>query len=172
MVLPIVKYGDPILEMRAEEIKEIDDDLRAFVADLTETMYVRDGIGLAANQVGSLRRVAVIDPSGGKEPDALIVLINPDIIETSDDLVEFNEGCLSFPEIHIDVVRPNAIKVRALTLDGEEMLYEVDGMLARIFQHEIDHLNGVLFIDHTRGLARQMLLTRIKGMKRRGEWDD
>lgn len=171
MVLPIVKYGDPVLQMRAEEIKEIDDEIRTLAADMIETMHAGDGIGLAANQVGSLHRIAVVDPSAGKDPDAIIVLINPDIIESGGDPVEVNEGCLSFPDVHIDVVRPDAITVRALDLNGDEMHYELTGMLSRIFQHEIDHLNGVLFIDHIRGLARHMVLTRIKGMKRRGEWD-
>jgi peptide deformylase len=138
---------------------------------MVETMRENDGIGLAANQVGVSKQVAIIDPSLGEDPEALIVLINPEIVEQAEEAEPFNEGCLSFPEIRIDVPRPVSVTVKALDLDGEEKTYKVDEILSRVFQHEIDHLNGVVFINYLKGLAKQMVLTRIKNMKKRGEWD-
>ena len=171
MILPIVKYGDPVLTTKAEKIEEINDKIKELAANMFETMYASDGVGLAAQQVGELKMIAVMDPSAGEDPEAKVVLINPEITETSEECEPFQEGCLSFPEIRFDVVRPTSITVKALNLDGEEVTYEDDEFLARVMQHEIDHLNGVVFIDHLRGMAKQMVKTRIKGMKRRGEWD-
>lgn len=171
MIRPVVTYGDPVLEQPAEPIEEITDEIRELVSDMLETMHFEDGIGLAANQVGEAKQVAVIDTSGGEDPEAVIVLINPVIEESSEETEPFNEGCLSFPDIRFDVVRPAAVKVRALNLEGEEQEYDVDGILARVFQHEIDHLHGVLFIDYLRGLSKQMVMTRIKNRIKRGEWE-
>jgi peptide deformylase len=171
MIRKVVKFGDPVLEQKAEPIKEIDDEVKELVADMIETMHFEDGIGLAANQVGELKQVAVIDPSGGEDPEAVIVLINPEITEFSEEEEAFNEGCLSFPDIRFDVVRPAAIKLKALNLEGEEVEYDVDEILARVFQHEIDHLNGVLFIDYLKGMSKQMVMTRIRNKIKRGDWD-
>jgi peptide deformylase len=171
MIRNVVKFGDPVLEKRAETIDKVDDEIRALVDDMVETMHFEDGIGLAANQVGELKRVAVVDPSAGEDPEKLIVLINPEIVEYGEETEPFNEGCLSFPEIRFDVVRPKSIKVEAEDMDGKEHTYELDGILARVFQHEIDHLNGVLFIDYLKGMSKQMVMTKIKNRMKRGEWD-
>lgn len=171
MILPVVKYGDPVLITKAEKVEEITDEIRELVANMFETMYASEGIGLAAQQVGELKMVAVVDPSVGEDPEAKVVLINPEITEESEEVEPFQEGCLSFPEIRFDVVRPAGITVKALNMDGEEMEYKVDEIMARVFQHEIDHLNGIVFIDHLKGMAKQMIKTRIKNMKRKGEWD-
>lgn len=171
MLRKVVKFGDPVLEKRAEPVKEIDSGVRELIDDMIETMHFEDGIGLAANQVGELKRVAVVDPSAGEDPDKLMVLINPEIVEYGEEEELFNEGCLSFPDIRFDVSRPVKIKVEAQNLEGEEIIYELEGLLARVFQHEIDHLNGVLFIDYLKGMSREMVMTRIKNKIKRGEWD-
>ena len=172
MILPIVKYGDPVLEKRAEDIDGIDDEVRQLVEDMFETMYENEGIGLAANQVGSLKRIAVIAlPQGEGEEDLRIVLVNPEIVERGEEEEVIEEGCLSFPEIRFNVSRPVNIKVKAQDMKGEPLEFDIDGMLARVFQHEIDHLDGVLFTDYLRGMQKEMIMTRIKNMKKRGEWD-
>jgi peptide deformylase len=171
MILPVVKYGDPVLTTKAEIIDEITDEIRELAENMFETMYAADGVGLAAQQVGELKMIAVVDPSAGEDPEARVVLINPEIIEESEECEPFQEGCLSFPEIRFDVVRPKAITVKAQNLEGEEVVYKDDEFLARIMQHEIDHLHGVVFIDYLKGMAKQMVKTRIKSMKRKGEWD-
>ena len=171
MILPIVKYGDPVLEKRAEDVPGVDDELRQLVDDMFETMYENEGIGLAANQVGSLKRVAVISLPQEEDEEQVIVLVNPEIVERGEEEEVVEEGCLSFPEIRFNVSRPVNIKVEALDMDGKPVEFDVDGLLARVFQHEIDHLNGVLFTDYLRGMQKEMVMTRIKNMKKRGEWD-
>lgn len=171
MILPVVKYGDPVLVTKAERIESITDEIKELAANMFETMYVEEGIGLAAQQVGELIMLAVVDPSAGEDPEARVVLINPEIIETSEEIEAFQEGCLSFPEIRFDVDRPVKITVKALNLEGEEKIYQADDILARVMQHEIDHLNGIVFIDHLKGMAKQMVKTRIRNLKRKGEWD-
>ncbi len=170
MILPIVKYGDPVLTTAAEEIGEVDDEIRRLADDMVETMYAEPGIGLSANQVGVLKRVAVVDLSQGENPDELRVLINPEIVEVEGGVTE-EEGCLSFPGIALKIERPEKVVVRTLDLEGEERTIEGRGILARALAHEIDHLNGVVFIDYLTGLAKQMVLTEIKRLKRNGEWD-
>ncbi len=170
MVLKVVKYGDPVLSAVAGKVEEVDEEIKELVRNMFETMQGQDGIGLAANQVGILKRVVVIDPSAGEDPEALLVLINPEII-SSEGEETCEEGCLSFPEIRFDVSRPESIKVKALNLEGQEVVHEVKNLLAKIFTHEIDHLSGILFIDKLKGLAKEMVLTKIKRMKRNGEWD-
>lgn len=170
MILPIVKYGDPILTTPTEEVEEIDDEIRQLVEDMFETMYAAPGIGLSANQVGSRHRVAVIDVSLGEDPDAKFILINPVITEKEGEQTA-EEGCLSFPEIEVEVTRPERIVVHALNLEGEAIVIEAKDILARVFCHEIDHLDGVVFINYQTGLAKQMTLTTIKRLKRQGAWD-
>lgn len=170
MILPILKYGDPHLITPAEEVDEIDDEIRKLVEDMFETMYDEPGVGLAANQVGVLKRVAVVDLSIGEDPNAPLVLINPEIIEIEGEQAA-EEGCLSFPEIEIEITRPERIVVKALDLEGEEFTLEASNMLTRVICHEIDHLNGKVIIDFQTGLAKQMTLTRIKRLKRQGKWD-
>ena len=140
MILTIVKYPDPVLQQPGEPVTEFNDELRKFVADMFETMYAAQGIGLAAQQVGVAKRVAVIDLSAGKDPRQKLVLINPEVIERAGKQYE-EEGCLSFPEIREKVQRALTVRVRAQDLDGK--WFEMDGeeLLSRCFQHEIDHLS-------------------------------
>jgi peptide deformylase len=171
MLLKVVKYGDPTLEVPTQEITKISDDINQLIEDMKETMYDHDGVGLAANQIGSPLRLAIIDTSAGEDPEKFMVLINPVITHYSEEEEEMEEGCLSFPEVRFNVFRPSAIIVEALDLDGKKQVYELEDMLARIFQHEIDHLDGKVFIRFLHGLSKQMVLAKIKNMKKWGEWD-
>jgi peptide deformylase len=170
MILKIVKYPDPILEKPGEPVSEFNDELRKFIDDMFETMYASQGIGLAAQQVGVAKRVTVIDLSCGKDPAEKRVFVNPEIIERSGKLYE-EEGCLSFPEIREKVSRAAHVKVRAQDAFGK--WFELDGeeLLSRCLQHEIDHLDGVLFIFRISALKRDLALRKIRKMKRDGEWD-
>ncbi len=170
MILKIVKYPDPVLEKPGEPVSEFNDELRKFIADMFETMYASKGIGLAAQQVGVAKRVTVIDLSCGEDPNEKRVFVNPEIIERAGKLYE-EEGCLSFPEIREKVVRAAHVKVRAQDEFGK--WFEVDGeeLLSRCLQHEIDHLDGVLFIFRISALKRDLALRKIRKMIRAGEWD-
>jgi peptide deformylase len=158
--------GSPTLRQRAEPVAAVDDTVRELVDDLFETMYAARGVGLAANQVGVARRVAVVDV--GKEVPEPLVLINPEIKEVSDDAEIAEEGCLSIPEIFGDVERPLRVVVRALDKDGAPFELECAGYQARAIQHEIDHLDGVLFLDHLSAVKRSLLLSKWKRL-RKGE---
>ena len=171
MLLTVVKYGNPILETPTEEVTEINDEIRQLVEDMQETMYDNEGVGLAANQVGSSKRIAIIDTSSGEDPEILLVLINPVITDYSEELDEMEEGCLSFPEIRFDIIRPYGVTLEATDLDGNKQVHEASGLLARVFQHELDHLDGKVFIRFLHGLNKQMVKTKIKNMKKRGEWE-
>jgi|SRR6516165_3143668 peptide deformylase len=169
MIFNIVKYPDPVLEQKGADVTEFNDELRQFVADMFETMYASQGIGLAAQQVGVTKRVTVIDLSAGKDPAQKLVLVNPDIVFSQGKQYE-EEGCLSFPDIREKVQRSAKVRVRARNEKGEP--FEMDGeeLLARAFQHEIDHLNGVLFIFRMSTLKRSMCLRRIKKLQQEGDW--
>ena len=169
MILPIVKYPDPVLQQPGEPVTEFDDKLRQFVADLFETMYAAQGIGLAAPQVGVSKRITVIDTSNAKEPDKKMVLINPEIIEQEGRIYE-DEGCLSFPEIREKVVRHAKVRIRAQDEYGKWFEAEGEELLSRCIQHEIDHLDGVLFIFRISSLKRDLALRKIRKMQRAGEW--
>jgi peptide deformylase len=158
-----------VLQQKGEPVTEFNDELRKFVADLFETMYASQGIGLAAQQVGVAKRVTVIDLSMGKDPEDKLVLINPEIILREGRQYE-EEGCLSFPEIREKVVRAEKVRVRAQDENGE--WFEMDGeeLLSRAFQHEIDHLDGVLFIFRMSPLKRSLTLRRIRKMQNEGTW--
>jgi len=158
--------GSPILRQRAEPVAAVDDAVRELVDDLFETMYAARGVGLAANQVGVARRVAVVDV-GTDVPDPL-VLINPEIVEQSDATDIAEEGCLSIPEVFGDVERPLRVVVSALDKDGAPYRREATGYQARAIQHEIDHLDGVLFLDHLSAVKRGLLLSKWK-RSRKGE---
>lgn len=169
MIRPIVKYPDPILQNATEPVTEFNAELRTLAADMFESMYAAKGIGLAAPQIGVGKRLTVIDLSNKENPAEKIVLVNPEVIERAGRLYE-EEGCLSLPEIREKVVRAARVKVKAQNLDGE--WFEIDGeeLLARAMQHEIDHLDGVLFIFRLSGLKRDLILRKIRKLQRTGEW--
>jgi peptide deformylase len=169
MIREIVKYPDPVLQKKTEPVTEFNDELQALVDDMFESMYAAQGIGLAAPQVGISRRLTVIDLSFKKNPEDKIVLINPEIIHKEGKQNE-EEGCLSLPEIREKVSRAMKVRVRAQNVKGE--WFEIDGeeLLARAFQHEIDHLDGVLFIFRVSALKRDLLLRKIRKMQKNGEW--
>ncbi len=152
-VLPIRLFPDPVLRVRCRAVERFDPRLRALVSDMVETMYAAPGVGLAAPQVGVEERVAVIDPSVGDDPDALLVLVNPEITVTDGTATEA-EGCLSIPEFQEKVTRHASLSVRAHDADGQPVAVEATGILARVIQHELDHLDGVLFVDRLTGLRR------------------
>jgi len=169
MPLEIVKYPDPVLERPAEPVTEFNDELRKFVDDMFEAMYAAKGIGLAAPQVGVSRRITVIDLSFKERPEEKIVLINPEIILREGKQYE-EEGCLSLPEIREKVSRAAKVIVRAQDVDGN--WFEIEGieLLARAFQHEIDHLDGILFFRRVSALKRDLILRRIRKIQKAGEW--
>ncbi|MCX7929693.1 MAG: peptide deformylase [Chlorobi bacterium] len=168
MILPVYLYNHPILRQRAEAIKETDDELTSFVSNMFETMYNANGIGLAANQVGSRRAVIVVDigqleENGTTQP---LCLLNPQIIVSSDQLVEYEEGCLSVPGIREIVFRPDKVTVEYDDLALSHHRIEAEGMLARVLQHEIDHLNGIYFFDRISPMRRTLLKNRLKRIER------
>ena len=169
MILKIVKYPDPVLSKPGEPVTEFDDDLRKLIADMFETMYAEQGVGLAAPQVAVSKRLTVIDLSNNKDPKGKLVLINPEIIFREGKVYE-EEGCLSFPDIREKVVR--AAKVRIRAQDERGKWFEMDGeeLLWRAFQHEIDHVDGMLFIFRMSALKRDLNLRKIRKMQRDGEW--
>ena len=169
MNLTIVKYPEPVLQQPGEPVTEFNDELRKLIADMFETMYASQGIGLAAPQVAVSKRVTVIDLSMGKDPAQKLVLVNPEIIVQEGKQYE-EEGCLSFPDIREKVAR--AAKVRVRAQDEKGKWFEMDGeeLLARAFQHEIDHLDGMLFIFRMSPLKRDMALRKIRKLQREGTW--
>ena len=158
--------GSPILRQRAEPVPGVDDAVRRLIDDLFETRYAAKGVGLAANQVGLAQRVAVVD-TGGETPDPL-VLVNPTIVRRGDEMETAEEGCLSIPEIFGDVERPVSIVVEAADRTGTPFRLEVSGYRARAIQHEVDHLDGVLFLDHLSAVKRGLLLSKWRRL-RQGE---
>jgi len=170
-ILRIVKYGDPVLETPTRRVEAITDEIRALVRDMIETMYAAPGVGLAATQVGVPLRVAVIDTTVGEDPKALIVMVNPEVIESRGEQTE-EEGCLSIPGYSEFVRRPQWSKVRALDLDGNEFTREGEGLLARAFCHETDHLDGKLYIHRLSGIKRSLITKRIRRSAREGEWEE
>jgi peptide deformylase len=168
-ILPIKKYPSPELTTRAEEVATIDDELRALAADMVETMYAATGVGLAANQVGVTRRLAVMDISAGENPDDLHYMINPEIVETEGTESE-EEGCLSFPGLTEIVTRPRRLTMRALNLEGKIYTLEGEGLLARAICHEVDHLNGVLFVNRLTGFKKERVRKEIRRNVRSGAW--
>lgn len=169
MILPVVKYGDPVLTKRAEEVTEFDAKLRKLVDDLFETMYAAPGVGLAAPQVGVLKRLFVMDCSSGKNRKQKLALINP-VIEMEEGQQVGDEGCLSFPGIFFDVKRPQRVVVRAYDLDGSEFSLDVMNLEARCVAHETDHLDGELFINYLSPLKRDLTKRKIKRRVKQGDW--
>ena len=165
----IVKYGDPVLEKPAAAIKKFDVDLELLAEDMFASMYAASGVGLAAPQVGKSIRLAVVDVTGGKNPEAKIVLVNPEIIHAEGEVRE-EEGCLSIPGFRGYVMRPQFVTVKALNAKGEPFEIRGENLLARAFCHEIDHLNGILFLQHLSMLKRDLIKRKIKKLRKQGEW--
>lgn len=165
-VLEIVEIPDPRLRLMSRAVESVDDNVRKLIDDMTDTMYDAHGIGLAAIQVGVDRRVVVIDLQAEEDEEGKPIrdpqaYVNPEIVSVSDEISLYNEGCLSIPEQYAEVERPVACRVKWLDRDGKPHEEEMDGLLATCMQHEIDHLNGVLFIDHISRLKRDMLLKKL-----------
>jgi peptide deformylase len=157
----IVKYGHPVLHRPAEAIQDINEKILSLAKDMVETMHAAPGIGLAAPQVGVSQRLITVDLSVGEKPDELIIMINPEILEAEGESIE-EEGCLSVPEIREKVRRPARLLVRGLSLTGQEIKIEAFDLLARVFCHELDHLEGRLFVDRLSPLKRQLLRRRLQ----------
>ena len=170
-LLPIVEVPDPRLRKISSPVETVDDEVRKLVADMFETMYAAPGIGLAAIQVGVAKRILVIDlqepeEEGGEPVKDPRVFINPEILTHSDQEVPYTEGCLSVPDQYAEVDRPDRIRARWLDLDGKQQEQDIDGLLAVCLQHEMDHLNGVLFIDHLSRLKRDMILKKLAKLRK------
>ena len=160
-IKPLIILPDPLLRQVSQPIERVDADIRRLAEDMLETMYEAPGIGLAAIQVGVARRMLVIDISKEGDEREPLVFINPEIVRSSDERSVYEEGCLSIPDYYAEVERPAAITVKSLDREGRETLTEADGLLATCLQHEIDHLNGVLFIDHISRLKREMVIKKF-----------
>ena len=165
-VLPILVAPDPRLKLKAKPVAKVDGEVRQLMDDMLETMYVAPGIGLAAPQVGIGLRVIVMDIAREDEPKAPLFMANPELVWLSDDDATYEEGCLSVPEHYADVVRPATIRVRFLDRDNKQQEMEVTGLLATVIQHEMDHLDGILFIDHLSSLKRNMILRKLVKSRR------
>jgi peptide deformylase len=165
-LLPILVAPDPRLKQTSTPVKQVDDEVRRLMDDMLETMYQAPGIGLAAPQVGQLKRVIVLDLAREDEEPQPLRLANPEIVWVSDDDATYNEGCLSVPEHYADVVRPAACRVKYLDYNNKPQEIEADGLLATCLQHEIDHLDGVLFIDHLTSLKRNIILRKLLKTKK------
>jgi peptide deformylase len=168
-IYPIVKYGDPILEKPTAAVKKFDAEFEQLTEDMFASMYAAQGVGLAAPQIGLSLRVAVVDVTTGKNPEAKIVIANPEIIHAEGEVRE-EEGCLSIPGFRGYVMRPQFVTVRAQNAKGESFEIRGENLLARAFCHEIDHLNGVLFLQHLSILKRDLIRRKIKKLKKQGEW--
>jgi len=169
MIYPIVKFGDPVLEKPAAPVTEFDDELKKLVEDMFESMYAAHGVGLAAPQIGISKRLAVIDVTFKEDPDAKLVLANPEIIRTEGKHTQ-SEGCLSVPDFRESVSRAKKVTIRAQDVNGK--WYEKTGeeLLARAFLHETDHLNGKLYLSHLSALKRDLMKRKIRKLMKAGEW--
>ena len=168
-VLEIKLLPDPILRKKASPLEKVSEEVKTILNDMAETMYNAPGIGLAGNQVGVLKRLVVMDCSTDEEDPNLIKMINPEIVTSSDEKEELEEGCLSIPDHKSIVKRPANVKVKYLNIDGIEQTLDAEGLLAACVQHEIDHLNGILFVDHISRLKRDMILRKVKKQLRENE---
>jgi len=169
MIRPILKYGDQTLHDAARPVDSISPEVNSVIADMVDTMYAAPGIGLAAPQIGVPLRIFVVDISLGRDPSGLIVMVNPEFVLREGLQLE-EEGCLSVPGFNATVVRPERAIVKGLDRTGAEQQREGTGLLARAFQHEMDHLDGTLFVDRLRGIKRDLIVRRIKKLTRAGKW--
>ena len=168
-IRPILTAPDPRLKAVSTDVETVDSAIRTLIDDMIDSMYAADGIGLAAVQIGVAKRVLVIDVDQKEGKKNAIAYINPKLVWVSEEMAVFEEGCLSVPEIYDDVERPARIKCEYLDRDGNKQLLEADGLLATCMQHEMDHLNGVLFIDHLSRLKRAMVVKKLTKLKKLNE---
>jgi len=169
-IRPIVLYPDPVLLRPTSVVEQIDDDVRALVQDLFDTMSAAPGIGLAANQIGDSRRVCVVDVSAGERPDSRLVLVNPRVLETAGKQVG-EEGCLSFPDVTLEVERAERLRLEALDLSGERIEIGAEGLLARVILHECEHLDGQVFLRNLSALKREIVRRQIRKRIEAGTWN-
>ncbi len=165
-ILDILTAPDPLLKKKASRVEKVTDEIRTLMDDMVETMYVAPGIGLAAPQVGVLKNIIVVDVSGNDEEPHPYKMVNPEITWTSEELATYEEGCLSVPESFSEVERPARVKIRYMDENEQEHEIEADGLLATCVQHEIDHLNGTLFIDHISRIKRSIIMRKLTKMKK------
>ncbi|HVH61497.1 MAG TPA: peptide deformylase [Candidatus Sulfotelmatobacter sp.] len=168
-IYPIVKYGDPVLEKPGAPVQKFDAELQELAEDMFASMYAAQGVGLAAPQIGKSIRFAVVDVTGGKNSEAKIVLANPEVTHAEGEVRE-EEGCLSIPGFRGYVVRPQFVTAKAQNVKGEPFEIRGENLLARAFCHEIDHLNGILFLQHLGMLKRDLIKRKIKKLRKQGEW--
>ena len=169
MIRPILRYGDQVLHQPAAPVTEITDDIRTLIDDMIQTMYAAPGIGLAAPQVGIGLRIFVADVSVGRNPAELITFVNPEFVERDGMQLE-EEGCLSVPGFTATVARPKRVVIKGLNREWDEYTIEGTGLLARALQHEVDHLNGCLFVDRLRGISKDLIVRKIKKLAKAGKW--
>jgi peptide deformylase len=169
MLRPIARYGESVLHQHAAPVESITPEIQSLIDDMIETMYAAPGVGLAAPQIGVGLRIFVVDLSVGRDPNGLITMINPVFVERDGMQLE-DEGCLSVPGFNATVARPQRVVVRGLDRSGAEHTREGTGLLARAFQHEMDHLDGTLFVDRLRGIKRDLIVRKIRKLSRAGEW--
>ena len=169
MLRPILRLGDSILSETARPVEVITPEIERLIDDMIETMYAAPGIGLAAPQVGVALRIFVLDLSVGRDPAALHVMVNPEFVERDGMQLE-EEGCLSVPGFTSTVARPKRVVVKGLNRQGESQTLEGTGLMARALQHEIDHLNGCLFVDRLRGISKDLIVRKIKKLAKAGKW--
>ncbi|MCS6998234.1 MAG: peptide deformylase [Aquificaceae bacterium] len=166
MVREIVRFPNPVLKTPTQKVDVIDEEIRKLVRDMFETMHHAEGVGLAANQIGISLRVMVIDTTPKKDsPPTRLVLINPEVV-SAEGVISYKEGCLSFPGLTLEVERHSKLKVKALNLEGEEREYNLEGFPAIVFQHEMDHLMGITFIDRVNGLRRRLALEKYSKLQK------
>ena len=169
MIRPILRYGIDVLHQPAQTVVEITPEIVQLIDDMIQTMYAAPGIGLAATQIGVPLRIFVADVSIGRSPKDLIAFVNPEFVERDGMQLE-EEGCLSVPGFNATLARPSRAVVKGLNRDGDEQVIEATGLLARCFQHEMDHLDGTLFVDRLRGLQKDLIVRKIKKLTRAGKW--
>jgi peptide deformylase len=169
MVRPIVKYGEPSLQRPSSDVADLTDEIQSLIDDMIATMYAAPGVGLAAPQVGVAVRIFVVDISVGRKPGELRIFVNPAFLERGGMQLE-DEGCLSVPGFTATVARPQRVVLQGLDRQGALQMVEAEGLLARAFQHEMDHLDGRLFIDRLRGIKRDLIVRKIHKLQRNHKW--
>ena len=169
MIRPILRYGADLLQCPAKPVDDFGADLQRLIDDMIETMYAAPGVGLAASQVGVALRLFVADPSSGRSGSELVVLVNPEIVEQEGAQRE-EEGCLSLPGFTARVARPAHVVLKGVDREGSPVQLDAEGLTARVFQHEIDHLDGSLFVDRLQGIRRDLIVRRVRKLRRTGKW--